>query len=221
MMKRPRVLLADDHQMLADALESVLKARFEVVGKVSDGRALLEATVKLQPDVVVLDIAMPRLNGLDAGHQVHKAFPNVKLIFMTMHSDPYLVGEAFRAGASAFLLKEGAASELTTAIDKALSGETYVTPSAAEGLAALSLRNPRNRENAPEPTPRQREVIQLLAEGRSMKQAAAELNITTRTVAEHKYAVMELLQLKTNADLVQYAIERGIISLNRNSSPYR
>jgi DNA-binding NarL/FixJ family response regulator len=220
-MKRPRVLLADDHQMLADALESVLKVRFEVVGKVSDGRTLLEAAAKLQPDVVVLDIGMPRLNGLDAGRQIHKAWPQMKLVFMTMHSDPYLAGEAFRAGASAFLLKEGAASELTQAIDQALKGGTYVSPSAAQGLATISLRNPKNRENAPEPTPRQREVIQLLAEGRSMKQVASELKITTRTVAEHKYAVMDLLQLKTNADLVQYAIERGIISLHRNSSPYR
>jgi DNA-binding NarL/FixJ family response regulator len=220
-MKRPRVLLADDHQMLADALESVLKVRFEVVGKVSDGRALLEAAAKLQPDVVVLDIGMPRLNGLDAGRQIHKAWPQMKLVFMTMQGDPYLVGEAFHAGASAFLLKEGAASELTKAIDQALKGGTYVSPSAAEGLATISLRNPKNRGNAPEPTPRQREVIQLLAEGRSMKQVASELKITTRTVAEHKYAVMDLLQLKTNADLVQYAIERGIISLHRNSSAYR
>jgi DNA-binding NarL/FixJ family response regulator len=220
-MKRPRVLLADDHQMLADALESVLKPRFEVVGKVSDGRTLLEAAARLQPDVVVLDIAMPRLNGLDAGRQINKAFPKVKLIFMTMHNDPYLVGEAFRAGASAFLLKEGAASELTEAIDQALKGGTYITPSSAEGLATISLRNPKNRENVPEPTPRQREVIQLLAEGRSMKEVASELKITTRTVAEHKYAVMDLLQLKTNADLVQYAIERGIIPLHKTSSPYR
>jgi DNA-binding NarL/FixJ family response regulator len=220
-MKRPRVLLADDHQMLAEALKSVIEPRCEVVGTVSDGRTLLEAADRLQPDIVVLDIGMPQLNGLDAGRLLKHSLPKVKLIYMTMHEDPYLVGEAFRAGASAFLLKEGAVSELTEAIDRVLKGGTYTTPSAAEGLTSIALRNPKNREHAPEPTPRQREVIQLLAEGQSMKQVAAELKITTRTVAGHKYAVMELLQLKTNADLVQYAIEHGIISLHRTSLPPR
>lgn len=220
-MTRPRLLLADDHQMLADALKGVIEPRCEVVGIVSDGRALVEAAAKLQPEIVVLDIGMPHLNGLDAGRQIKHASPKVKLIYMTMHEDPYLVGKAFRAGASAFLLKEAAASELTEAIDQVLKGGSYVTPSAAEGLDQISLRDPERREDAPEPTPRQREVIQLLAEGRSMKQVAEELNITRRTVAGHKYAVMALLQLKTNADLVQYAIEHGIISLHRTSLPHR
>ena len=220
-MKRLRVLVADDHQMLADALQSVLEPRFDVVGKVGDGRALLEAADRLQPDIVVLDIGMPQLNGFDAGRKLKHDLPNVKLIFMTMHEDPYLVGEAFRAGASAFLLKEAAASELTHAIDEVLKGNTYITPSASEGLNNILLRDPKSREHAPEPTPRQREVIQLLAEGRSMKEVAYELKITRRTVAGHKYAVMELLQLKTNADLVQYAIEHGIISLHRFSLPHR
>ena len=220
-MKRPRVLLADDHQMLADALKSVIEPRCEVVGIVNDGRALLEAAAKLQPDIVVLDIGMPQLNGLDAGRLLKHSLPNAKLIFMTMLVDPYLVGESFRAGASAFLLKEAAASELTQAIDQVLKSGTYVTPRAVEGLTNISLRDPKDREHAPEPTPRQRQVIQLLAEGRTMKEAASELKITTRTVAGHKYAVMELLQLKTNADLVQYAIEHGIISLHRTSLPNR
>jgi DNA-binding NarL/FixJ family response regulator len=220
-MTRPRVLLADDHQMLAEALKSVVEPRCEVVGTVSDGRALLEAASRLQPDIIVLDIGMPQLNGLDAGRQLKHSLPKVKFIFMTMHEDPYLVGEAFRAGGSAFLLKEAAVSELTEAIDRVLNGGTYITPSASEGLTSISLRDPKNREHAPQPTSRQREVIQLLAEGRSMKQVAAELKITTRTVAGHKYAVMELLQLKTNADLIQYAIEHGIISLHRNSLPHR
>jgi DNA-binding NarL/FixJ family response regulator len=220
-MKRPRVLLADDHQMLADALKSVIEPRCEVVGIVNDGRALLEAAAKLQPDIVVLDIGMPQLNGLDAGRLLKHSLPSAKLIFMTMLIDPYLVGESFRAGASAFLLKEAAASELTQAIDQVLKSGTYVTPRAVEGLTSISLRDPKEREHAPEPTPRQRQVIQLLAEGRSMKEVASELKITTRTVAGHKYAVMELLQLKTNADLVQYAIEHGIISLHRTSLPNR
>ena len=183
---RARVLIADDHKLVAEACKGLLEPEFEVVGTVSDGRELLQAAAELRPDVVILDISMPQLNGLDAGRQLKQSMPRVKLIFMTMHEDPYLVGEAFRVGASAFLLKEAAASELTDAIDQALKGGTYVTPSAAEGLTSISLRDLKNREHAPEPTPRQREVIQLLAEGRSMKEVAAELNITTRTVAGHK-----------------------------------
>jgi DNA-binding NarL/FixJ family response regulator len=210
---RPRVVVADDHQMLVDALKRVLEPRCEVVGTVSDGRELLKAVAKLQPDIVVLDIAMPQLNGLDAARHLKPAMPKLKIIFMTMNEDPDLVGEAFRAGASAFVLKQGAAFELTDAIEKVLKGGSYVTPSAAEGQAKISLREPKAREHAAEPTPRQREVIQLLAEGRSMKEVASILQITKRTVAAHKYAVMDLLQLKTNADLVQYAIKRRIISI--------
>jgi DNA-binding NarL/FixJ family response regulator len=210
---RPRVLLADDHQMLLDALKRVVEPRCEVVGMVSDGRALLTAAAKLKPDIVVLDIAMPQLNGLDAARHLKPAMPKLKLIFMTMNEDPDLVGEAFRAGASAFLLKQAAAFELMDAIERVLKGGSYVTPSAAEGQAKISLREPRAREHMAEPTPRQREVMQLLAEGRSMKEVASVLQITKRTVAAHKYAVMELLQLKTNSDLVQYAIKHRIISI--------
>jgi DNA-binding NarL/FixJ family response regulator len=212
-MRRPRVLLADDHQMLAGALRLVLEPRCEVVGTVSDGRTLLEAAARLQPDIVLLDIAMPQLNGLDAGRQLKHAWPKIKLIYMTMHEDPDLVGESFRAGGSAFLLKEAAVSELTEAIDKVLKGGSYVTPSAVEGLNNISLRPPKAREHAPEPTPRQREVLQLLAEGRSMKEVAFKLHITRRTVACHKYAVMELLNLKSNSELVQYAIKHKIIAI--------
>jgi DNA-binding NarL/FixJ family response regulator len=212
-VKRPSVLIADDHQMLLDALKKILEPRYEVVGTVRDGRALLEAAVDLQPEIIVLDVAMPQLNGLDAARQIKQTMPKAKLIFMTMNEEPDLVGEAFRAGASGFLLKRAAAFELTDAIEKVLKGGSYVTPSAAEGQAKISLREPKARNHAPEPTPRQREVIQLLAEGRSMKEVASTLQITKRTVAAHKYAVMDLLQLKTNADLVQYAIRHRIISL--------
>jgi DNA-binding NarL/FixJ family response regulator len=210
-MRPPRVLLADDHEILVDGLKSVLEPQYEVVGIALDGRALLEAAAKLQPDIIVLDIAMPELNGLDAARQIRQSMPKVKLIFLTVNKDPYIVKEAFRAGASAFLLKQSAALELTEAIRQVLRGGTYVTPRISEGLSNISLRPPKDREHAPEPTPRQREVIQLLAEGRSMKEAADALHITPRTVAEHKYKVMELLQLKTNSDLVQYAIKHGII----------
>lgn len=212
-MKRPRVLLADDHQMLLDALKELLEPKYEVVSLVSDGRALLKMAEKLRPDIIVLDIAMPQLNGLDAGRQLKQSMPSVKLIFMTMNEDPYLVGEAFRAGASAFLLKQAAGLELDEAIKEVLKGGSYVTPSATKGLSNISLREPKNREFAPEPTARQREVIQLLAEGRTMKEIARLLYITPRTVAAHKYAVMELLQLKTSAEVVQYAIKHRIISV--------
>jgi DNA-binding NarL/FixJ family response regulator len=212
-MRRPRILLADDHEILVDGLSSVLEPQYEVVGTVLDGRALLEAAAKLLPDIIVLDIGMPELNGLDAGRQLKQTMPRLKLIFLTVNKDPYIVGEAFRAGASAFLLKQSAALELTDAIDQVLKGGTYVTPRIAEGLTNISLRDPEDREHAPEPTPRQREVIQLLAEGHSMKEVADALHITPRTVAEHKYNVMELLQLKSNSDLIKYAIKHGIISL--------
>jgi DNA-binding NarL/FixJ family response regulator len=212
-MKRTRVLLADDHRLLADALKSILEPKYDVVASVTDGRALLEAAEKLRPEVIVLDIAMPKLNGLDAARSLKQKMPAVKLIFMTMNEDPYLVGEAFRAGGSAFLLKQAAAFELLDAIAEVLRGGTYVSPQAAEGLSRISLREPKGREQAPEPTPRQKEVIQLLAEGRTMKEVAQVLNITTRTVASHKYGVMDLLQIKSNAELIQYAIKRGIISV--------
>jgi DNA-binding NarL/FixJ family response regulator len=199
--------------MLVDALKTVLEPQFEVVGSVTDGRSLLEAADKLQPDIIVVDIAMPLLNGLDAARQLKQKRPDVKLIFMTMNEDPYLIGEAFRAGASAFLLKQAAGFELTDAIAQVMKGGSYVSPQAAKGLRKISLRQPKTREYRPEPTARQREVIQLLAEGRTMKEAAAMLKITTRTVAAHKYHAMELLQIKTNAELVQYAIKHRIISV--------
>jgi len=212
-MKRIRVLLADDHQMLIDALKSILEPRCEVVGAVTDGHSLLEAAEKLRPDVIVLDIAMPQLNGLDAARKLQQKMPAVKLIFMTMNEDPYLIGEAFRAGASGFLLKQAAGFELIDAIGKVLKGGKYLTPRAAKGLTSISLRDPKSREHAPGPSGREREVIQLLAEGRTMKEAASVLKITTRTVAAHKYHAMELLQIKTNAELVQYAIKSKIISV--------
>ena len=212
-MKKRRVLLADDHRILMDALKELLEPTYEVVGCLRDGRTVLNEAEKLRPDVVVLDIAMPSLNGLDAGKQLKKKMPAVKLIFLTMNQDPYIVGEAFRAGASAFLLKDAAGLELTDAIQKVLKGGTYVTPSAAKGQTNISLREPQNRDHSPEPTSRQREVIQLLAEGRSMKEAAEILNIPARTVAAHKYSVMDLLQIETNAELVQYAVKHGIISI--------
>jgi DNA-binding NarL/FixJ family response regulator len=210
-MRRPKVLLADDHHMFVEMLRSLLADRYDVVGSVTNGLALVETASRLRPDVVVLDIGMPQLNGLDAGQQIKKSLPAVKLIFLTMNLDPYLIRQAFRIGASAFLLKQGTAGELPVAIERVLSGGTYLTLTAAEAIAKLSELEPKNQGCCPEPTLRQREVIQLLAEGQSMKQVASTLRITPRTVAAHKYAAMETLQIKTSAELVQYALKSRML----------
>jgi DNA-binding NarL/FixJ family response regulator len=206
-MKHARILLADDHQMMLDALKALLEPRYDVVGLVTDGRSLLEAAENLRPDIVVVDIAMPQLTGLEASRKLKRSMPGVKIIFITMNEDLYMVGEAFRAGASAFLLKRAAGLELSEAIERVLKGGTYITPSAAKGLHNISVLEPKNRELAPEPTVRQLQVIHLLAEGRKMSEIAKSLDITPRTVASHKYSAMELLQIKTNAELIRWAIK--------------
>jgi DNA-binding NarL/FixJ family response regulator len=210
-LSRPRVLLADDHLMLVDALKKILEPYCEVVGSVGDGLTLLKAAATQRPDIIVLDIAMPLLNGLDAGRQLKHDTAGVKLVFLTMNEDPYLAGEALRAGASAYLLKRDAALELTKAISEVLKGRIYVTPALSSGLANISLQEPPAREHTPKPTARQRQIIQLLAEGRAMKEIADLLNITMRTVASHKYRAMELLQIKTSAELVCYAVKQKIV----------
>jgi DNA-binding NarL/FixJ family response regulator len=210
---RRRVLLADDHTLLLEAFEKLLEPDFTVVGAVSDGRALLSAAAELKPDVIVLDIAMPLLNGLDAARQLKATMPKVKLIFLTMNEDPNVASEAFRAGASGYLLKTSASSELTKAIREALCGRSYVTPIITQGMVDSFIRRPRDDRDAPQLTPRQREVLQLLAEGRSMKEAAKILNVTPRTVAFHKYRMMDQLNLKNNADLIQFALRECIVPM--------
>jgi DNA-binding NarL/FixJ family response regulator len=210
---RPRVLLADDHSLLLEAFEKLLEPDCTVVGSVSDGRALIKAAAELRPDVIVLDIAMPLLNGLDAARQIKKTMPAIKLIFLTMNEDPNVANEAFRAGASGYLLKTSAASELSKAIKEALCGRSYVTSIITQGMVDSFIRQPVDGRDAPKLTPRQREVLQLLAEGRSMKQAAEILNVTPRTVAFHKYRMMEHLNLKNNVELIQYALRERIIPM--------
>jgi DNA-binding NarL/FixJ family response regulator len=207
-MGRPRVLLADDHALLLGAFEKFLDAECDIVGQVSDGRALVAAAETLKPDVIVLDISMPLLNGLDAGRQIKKAQRDVKLVFLTMNEDSDLAAEAFRAGASAYLLKRSAASELLTAIREVMQGRSYVTPLMTEGLVGSLMHE---HKPADELTPRQREVLQLLVEGRSMKEVASLLNLTPRTVAFHKYRIMEQLGVKSTAELVQYAVKHHIV----------
>lgn len=209
-MNTPRVLLADDHELLLGAFRKLLADDCEIVGQVSDGRALLAAVEQLKPDVVVLDIAMPVLNGLDAGRQIKSRWPAVKLVYLTMNEDPDLAAEAFRSGASGYLLKRSATSELVTAIREAMMGRTYVTPLITAGLLE-SIMNGSGQPSGHQLTPRQREVLQLLAEGRSMKEVASLLEVTPRTVAFHKYQMMEQLGLKSTAELIQYAVRHHVI----------
>jgi len=209
-MGAPRVLLADDHSLLLTAFERLLAGECEVVGQVTDGRALVTAAEQLKPDVVVLDISMPLLNGLEAGRQIKHRLPDVKLVFLTMNEEPEVAAEAFRSGASGYLLKRSAGSELATAVREVMQGRSYITPLVAQGLVGALMRfNAQSPE--PELTSRQREVLQLLAEGKSMKEIGAVLDVAPRTVAAHKYQLMQQLKVKTTAELIQYAVKHRIV----------
>jgi DNA-binding NarL/FixJ family response regulator len=212
-MKRPRVLLADDHRLLREAFAHLLEPGCEVVGAVGDGRALLEAAQELRPDIVVLDIAMPLLNGLDAARQLRELMPEVRVIFLTVSEDPDLAADAFRAGAAGYLLKNCAASELFQAIQEVFEGRSYVTPLATQGLVGSLIREPGPARGAAQLSTRRREVLQLLAEGRTMKEVAHILAITPRTVAFHKYGMMEELGIKTSAELIQFAVKHRIATI--------
>lgn len=212
-MRRPRILLADDHRLLREAFTQLLEPGCDVVGTVADGRALLVAAPELQPDIVVLDIAMPLLNGLDAARQLKRLMPQVKIIFLTVSEDADLMAEAFRAGASGYLLKNSAASELFQAIQDVFQGRSFVTPLATQGLVETFLDPcPPGKTTGPLSL-RQREVLQLLAEGRTMKEIGKILKITPRTVAFHKYSMMEELGIKSNAELVQFAIKQHVVAV--------
>ena len=209
-MKKPRVLLADDHTLIVEALRVLLQDECDVVGTVGDGRALLRAAEELHPDLVVVDIGMPLLNGLDAASQLKQSQPKVKIIYLTQNRDPVCAAEALRRDASGYLLKSSAASELTQAIREALLGRKYVSPVIAEQMVSRSLQ-PGQPQKADELRPREREVLQLLAEGKSMKEAAGILNISPRTVEFHKSRMMEALGMSNTAELIQYAIRRGLV----------
>ena len=210
---KPRILLADDHEIVARGLARLLETEYELVGIVGDGRQLLEAAEDLEPDVVVVDISMPRLNGIEAARRLKKAQPKLKIVFLTQHSDVAYAARALDAGASGYVLKSSAPSELLTAIRKALLDRTYVTPLIDEEALRSHRRQARHREEAEiRLTPRQREVLQLVAEGRSAKEVAEILYISPRTVEFHKYRLMEELGLKTTAELTQFAIRHGILS---------
>ena len=213
-MKRPRVLLADDHKIVVEGLRSLLEAEFELVGTVEDGRALVAAAAELRPDVIVADISMPLLNGIEAARQIKKADSGAKIVFLTMHPDVTYATRAFEAGASGYVLKHSAPSELVTAIREALKGRTYVTPMIAKDVLQSFMDKSHKREDAVHKlTPRQREILQLVTEGRAAKEIASLLNVSPRTVEFHKYRMMEDLGLRTNAELIQFAIKHGLASV--------
>jgi DNA-binding NarL/FixJ family response regulator len=208
------VLLADDHRLVAEGLKSLLASDFDLVDVVEDGRALVEAVRTLKPDVVVADVAMPQLNGIEALVQLRQEGDRVPVVFLTMHRDVAYARRALDAGASGFVLKHSAPAELVTAIRAALDGKTYLTPQlAGEVLEAMKEGPERAADPVASLTPRQRQVLQLLAEGRSAKEIAARLSISARTVEFHKYQVMETLGLHTNAELTHFAIKHGLVEL--------
>lgn len=210
-MKLPRAILADDHTLVAEALCGLMALRFDVVATVADGHALIAAATALKPDVIVIDVAMPLLNGLEACRQLKQKMPSLKFVFLTMNEDPELAIAAMKSGASGYVLKKSAASELIQAMELALRGKSYITPQIARGMQESFIRNPQGTGHIRSLTPRQREVVQLLAEGKSMKEAASVLKVAPRTVAFHKYRIMQDLGFKTNADLIQFAVKNRIV----------
>ena len=211
-MARVRILLADDHTLFCNLLRDLLEPEYEVVGSVSDGRELLKAADSLCPDVVLVDIGMPSLNGLDAGRRLKQANPRVKLIYLTMNNNIEYAREALQAGASAFILKNSKSSELLHAIRDALKGVPYVAPEIRRALNEVFLRDPKAVDRPQHLTDRQREVLQMLAEGRSLREIASLLQISYRTVRFHKVRIMEELGISKNAELVKYAIKHGMIT---------
>jgi DNA-binding NarL/FixJ family response regulator len=214
MKKKARVLIADDHSILLAGLRRLVEDTCEVVGTVEDGRALVTAAEQLKPDVIVLDISMPLLNGLDAARQLKKSVPDAKLIFLTMHASPTYATEALKIGASGYLLKQSAASELQQAIETVINGQTYLTPSITKPMFDMMLQPgpPAVRKSLTDLTPRQREVLQLIGEGKSTKDIAALLNVSVKTVEFHKTRLMEQLDLRSTPALIKFAIAEGLAS---------
>ena len=215
-MKKPRVLMADDHSLILAGLRKLVEGECEVVGTVEDGRALVEAAQKLRPDLILLDISMPLLNGLEATRQLTKLVPESKVIILTMHASPTYATEAFQAGASGYLLKRSAASELSQAIQSVLQGRQYLTPLITKDVLDSVFKPSTGKRGKPASTaltPRQREVLQLVAEGRGTKEIATILSVSVKTVEFHRSRIMQQLDIHTTADLTKYAITHGITGL--------
>jgi DNA-binding NarL/FixJ family response regulator len=215
-MKRPRVLMADDHSLILAGLRKLVEADCDVVGTVEDGRSLVEAAQRLRPDLILLDISMPLLNGFEAARQLRSLVPDCKLIFLTMHASPTYATEAFQIGASGYLLKRSAASELGLAIKAVLQGQYYLTPLLTKDVLDSVLKPSTGERGEPVSgalTARQREVLQLVAEGHGTKEIATILSVSVKTVEFHKSRIMQHLDLHTTADLTKYAITHGITGL--------
>jgi DNA-binding NarL/FixJ family response regulator len=213
MTKRPSILIADDHNLVAELCKRLLETEFDVVGVVSDGRALLRAALEMKPDGIVLDIAMPVLNGLDAGRQVKEMLPAVKLVYLTMNTDMEVAAEAFERGASGYLLKSCAAVEMVVALREVLRGKSYISHGLSrDAIDCLRWQHKKLVKEEERLTDRQREVLQLLAEGKVMKEVGGILNMSTRTVAYHKYRMMEVLGAKSSAELVKYAVRNHVVA---------
>ena len=215
-MKKPRILMADDHSLILAALRKLVEVECDVVGTVEDGRALVGAAQKLRPDLILLDISMPLLNGLDAARQLTKLVPESKVIILTMHASPTYATEAFQAGASGYLLKRSAASELSQAIQSVLQGQKYLTPLITKDVLDSVFKPSTGKRGTPASTaltPRQREVLQLVAEGRGTKEIATILSVSVKTVEFHRFRIMQQLDIHTTADLTKYAITHGITGL--------
>ncbi len=214
-MPKPRILLADDHALIIEGFRRILEDLYDLVGTATDGRALIESAKSLQPDIIILDVSMPLLNGIDAAVHLKKVCPKAKLIFVTMHADTEYVRSAFEAGASAYVLKRSAVDELDQAIRAVLSGHSYITPLITKDLLTAFLATPSEKLKSTETlTSRQREVLQLITEGRTAKDIANVLKISTRTVEFHKSQIMEHLRLESTADLIKYAIAHGIVTIS-------
>jgi DNA-binding NarL/FixJ family response regulator len=212
-VSKPRILLADDHTLVAEALKRLLEPEFEVVGTVGDGRALLKEAVRLHPDVVLLDLNMPLLNGLDAGKQLKQSLPKIKIIIVTMHEDLDTAAETLGTWASGYVLKRSAGNELLKAVREVMRGRRYVTPILTNAILTQFSGDSRG-DGVRGLTQRQREVLQLLAEGHTMKEAAAILHVATRTVAFHKYRIMQEFGLENNSDLLRFAMKQGLVQAN-------
>ncbi|MFZ0599877.1 MAG: response regulator transcription factor [Roseiarcus sp.] len=212
-MSRPRVLLADDHRMMAEGLKALLPDEFELVGIVADGRAMIEAAERLRPDVIVADVAMPNLNGFEALTRLKKSHPDIKVVFLTMHQNAAYARRALDAGASGFVVKHSASEELVVAVHAALKGKTFITPSLTKQVVEEAKTGARGERDARSLTSRQREILQLLAEGRSAKEIASDLAISSRTVEFHKYQMMEMNGLRSSAELIHFAIKHGIATI--------
>ncbi len=217
---KPRILIADDHLLVAEGIQKLLESEMDVVGIHSDGRSLVRAVSDTHPDLIIIDISLPLLNGLDAAKQIKQLDPKTKMLMLTMHADQAFVVEAFRVGVVGYVLKQSLSTELQHAVKEVLKGNTYISPSVAQGLVEHMNRPAQSKKGETEAngfdhtlSPRQREVLQLVAEGRSTKEIAAILNVSTKTVEFHRTRIMKELGLKTRPELTKYAIANGIITL--------